>query len=59
MLITVTTGMRVAEIFGLGWSDVMYSEGRLAVRAKLKRGKMRYARCFPNSPASSAISRHD
>jgi integrase len=34
--------MRVSEIFSLGWSDVMYSEGLLAVRAKLKGGKMRY-----------------
>jgi integrase len=42
VLIAVTTGMRVAEIFGLRWSDVMYSEGLLAVRAKLKGGKMRY-----------------
>jgi integrase len=42
VLIAVTTGMRVAEIFGLRWGDVMYSEGLLAVRAKLKGGKMRY-----------------
>ena len=35
--------MRVSEIFGLRWSDVMYSEGLIAVRAKLKSGKMRYA----------------
>jgi integrase len=42
VLIAVTTGMRVAEIFGLGWSDLMYSEGLMAVRAKLKGGKMRY-----------------
>jgi integrase len=42
VLIAVTTGMRAAEIFGLGWSDVMYSEGLIAVRAKLKGGKMRY-----------------
>lgn len=42
VLIAVTTGMRMSEIFGLKWSDVMYSEGLLAVRAKLKGGKMRY-----------------
>ena len=42
VLIAITTGMRAAEIFGLPWSDVMYSEGLLAVRAKLKGGKMRY-----------------
>ncbi|MBV8845904.1 MAG: site-specific integrase [Bryobacterales bacterium] len=42
VLIAVTTGMRASEIFGLRWGDVMYSEGLLAVRAKLKGGKMRY-----------------
>jgi integrase len=35
------------EIFRLRWSDVMYDEGLLAVRAKLKSGKMRYV---PMSP---------
>jgi integrase len=34
--------MRMAEIFGLKWQDVMYKEGLLAVRSKLKGGKMRY-----------------
>ena len=34
---------RLREVpFGLKWSDVMYNEGVLAVRAKLKGGKMRY-----------------
>ena len=47
VLIAVTTGMRVAEIFGLRWSDVMYSEGLLAVRAKLKGGKCRYVPMLP------------
>jgi integrase len=47
VLIAVTTGMRVAEIFGLGWGDVIYSEGLLAVRAKLKGGKMRYVPMLP------------
>jgi integrase len=42
VLVALTTGMRAAEIFGLRWSDVMYNEGLLAVRAKLKGGKMRY-----------------
>src|ERR1700689_619571 len=42
VLIAVTTGMRASEIFGLNWADVMYSEGLVAVRAKLKGGKMRY-----------------
>lgn len=42
VLIALTTGMRMAEIFGLKWQDVMYKEGLLAVRSKLKGGKMRY-----------------
>ena len=42
VLIAVTTGMRAAEIFGLRWPDMMYNEGLIAVRAKLKGGKMRY-----------------
>lgn len=47
VLIALTTGMRSSEIFGLKWSDVMFSEGLLAVRSKLKGGKMRYV---PMSP---------
>jgi len=42
VLIALTTGMRAAEVFGLKWQDVMYHEGLLAVRSKLKGGKMRY-----------------
>jgi integrase len=42
VLIALTTGMRVAEVFGLKWSDVLYKENLIAVRAKLKGGKMRY-----------------
>jgi integrase len=42
VLIAVATGMRSSEVHRLRWSDVMYSEGLLAVRAKLKRGKIRY-----------------
>jgi integrase len=42
VLIAVSTGMRSTEIHRLWWSDVMYSEGLLAVRARLKNGKVRY-----------------
>jgi integrase len=42
VLTALTTGMRIAEIFGLKWSDVLYREGLIAVRAKLKGGKVRY-----------------
>lgn len=39
--------MRASEIFGLRWFDVMYNERLLAVTAKLKGGKMRYAPMLP------------
>jgi integrase len=42
VLIALTTGMRMAEIFALTWSDVLYREGLIAVRSKLKGGKIRY-----------------
>ena len=42
VLIALTTGMRIAEIFALNWGDVLYREGLIAVRSKLKGGKMRY-----------------
>jgi integrase len=47
VLIGLTTGMRAAEIFSLRWEDAMYNEGLLAVRSKLKGGKMR---CVPMPP---------
>ena len=39
MLIAVTTGMRIAEIFALTWNDVLYREGLIAVRSQLKKGR--------------------
>jgi integrase len=39
--------MRIAEIFGLTWSDVRYREGLIAVRSKLKGGKIRYVPMTP------------
>ena len=42
VLVAVSTGMRSAEIHRLRWPDVLYDEGLLAVRAKLKKGKVRY-----------------
>lgn len=47
VLIALTTGMRISEIFGLVWRDLRYNEGLIAVRAKLKRGKSRYAPLTP------------
>jgi len=51
VLIALSTGMRASEIFGLRWSDVMYKEGLMAVRAKLKGGKMRYVPMAPELAA--------
>jgi integrase len=42
VLIALSTGMRSTEIHRLGWSDVLFGEGLIVVRARLKRGKVRY-----------------
>ena len=34
--------MRIAEVFALKWGDILYREELIAVRAKLKGGKVRY-----------------
>jgi len=47
VLIALTTGMRMAEIFGLTWNDVHYGEGLIAVCSKLKGGKHRYVPLTP------------
>jgi integrase len=51
VLIALTSGMRIAEIFGLKWDDLLYREGLIAVRAKLKGGKIRYAPLTPELAA--------
>lgn len=51
VLIAISTGMRSAEIHRLVWSDILYREGLIAVRARLKGGKIRYA---PMSPELAA-----
>jgi len=51
VLIALTTGMRIAEIFGLRWTDLLYGEGLIVVRAKLKRGKIRYVPMPPELAA--------
>jgi integrase len=47
VLIALASGMRMAEIFGLQWSDIFYSENVMTARAKLKRGKVRYVPLSP------------
>lgn len=42
VLTALSTGMRIAEIFSLKWSDLLFREELIAVRAKLKGGKVRY-----------------
>ena len=51
VLVALTTGMRIAEIFGLKWGDLLYREELIAVRAKLKGGKMRYVPMPPELAA--------
>jgi integrase len=51
VLAALTTGMRIAEIFGLRWSDLMYREELIAVRTKLKGGKVRYVPMPPELAA--------
>jgi integrase len=51
VLIALTTGMRMAEIFALTWGDVLYREGLIAVRSKLKGGKIRYVPMTPELAA--------
>jgi integrase len=51
VLIALTTGMRIAEIFGLKRTDVLYREELIAVRSKLKGGRMRYVPLTPELAA--------
>jgi integrase len=51
VLIALTSGMGITEIFGLKWDDLLYREGLIAVRAKLKGGKIRYAPLTPELAA--------
>ena len=51
MLIALTTGMRIAEVFALKWGDVRYKEELIAVRSKLKGGKFRYVPLTPELAA--------
>ncbi len=55
VLIAISTGMRISEVFALRWSDVSYREGLIAVRCRLKGGKVRYA---PMPPELADEIRH-
>ena len=59
VLVALTTGMRIAEIFGLKWSDLLYREGLIAVRAKLKGGKIRYVPMPPELAGIEDFRFHD
>jgi len=50
VLIALTTGMRIAEIFGLKWSAVLRREGLIAVRSRLKGGKVPFVPMIPMIP---------
>jgi integrase len=47
VLIALSTGMRSTEIHRLCWSDVLFGEALIAVRARLKKGKVRYVPLAP------------
>jgi len=47
VLIAVGTGMRRGEIFRLEWRDILYGEGLIVVRAKLKKGMIRHVPLSP------------
>ncbi len=51
VLTALTTGMRIAEVFSLRWRDLNYREELIAVRAKLKGGKVRYVPMPPELAA--------
>ena len=51
VLTALTTGMRIAEVFSLKWGDLHYREELIAVRAKLKGGKVRYVPMPPELAA--------
>ncbi len=51
VLTALTTGMRISEIFSLRWRDLNYREELIAVRAKLKGGKIRYVPMPPELAA--------
>ena len=51
VLLALTTGMRVSEVFGLKWGDLLFSEELIAVGAKLKGGKFRYVPLTPELAA--------
>jgi len=55
VLTALTTGMRIAEIFSLKWSDLLFREELIAVRAKLKHGKVRYV---PMCPEAAEFKRY-
>jgi integrase len=42
VLIALSTDIRSTEIHRLNWTDVLFGEGLIAVRARLKKGKLRY-----------------
>jgi integrase len=47
VLTALSTGMRISEIFALEWRDLDYPHGVIAVRSRLKQGKVRYVPMTP------------
>jgi integrase len=57
VLVALTTGMRIAEIFALKWPDLLYQEELIAVRAQLKGARYGTCRWLPNSPQNCGGTR--
>lgn len=57
VLIALSTGMRTTEIHRLHWSDVMYNQGLIAVRTRLKGAKYVMFRCRQNWPKRFGATR--
>ncbi len=53
VLIAVATGMRRGEIFRFEWGDILYKEGLIVVRAKLKKARYALCQCLQNSQKKS------
>jgi integrase len=56
VLTALTTGMRIAEVFSLAWSDLLFREELVVVRAKLKGGKVAMHPCARSWLWSSSVT---
>ena len=57
VLIALTTGMRIAEMFGLKWSDLLYNEELIAVRREAE-GRRDSVTCRMTPELASELKRY-